>query len=251
MGKRILLWVAAAVTSFCALAVSCLFFRAVWDRIPEPTEPPAPIASAPPETLPPPSEPEPEVDWRLILVNPWNPLPQDYQVDLADLGDGFFIDQRVYPALTAMLEAARAEGLSPMVRSAYRTHETQQALYDNKVERLINQGYSSEDAPREAARWVAYPGTSEHEAGLALDIVSESYRDLVEAQADTPEQQWLMANAHRFGFILRYPKEKQDITGIGYEPWHYRYVGEEAAEEIHTGNLCLEEYLSQPPPPAG
>lgn len=243
MGKRILLRVAAAVTSFCALAVSCLFFRAVWDRIPEPTEPSAPIASAPPETLPPPSEPEPEADWRLILVNPRNPLPQDYQVDLADLGDGFFIDQRVYPALTAMLEAARAEGLSPMVRSAYRTHETQQALYDNKVERLINQGYSSEDAPREAARWVAYPGTSEHEAGLALDIVSESYRDLVEAQADTPEQQWLMANAHRFGFILRYPEEKQEITGIGYEPWHYRYVGPEAAERIYAGNLCLEEYL--------
>ena len=111
------------------------------------------------------------------------------------------------------------------------------------MERLISQGYSPEEAPDEAARWVARPGTSEHEAGLALDIVSESYQDLVEAQENTPEQQWLMANAHRFGFILRYSKQKQDITGIGYEPWHYRYVGTEAAEAIHTAGICLEEYL--------
>ena len=244
MGKRIFLWTAAAVALVCAVIISVLFLLTVWDSR---TAPPQPQITVPEtETTPPPpaqTEPGPEEDWRLILVNPWNPLPQDFQVNLADLGDGYFIDERVYPALTAMLEAARAEGLSPVVRSAYRTHETQQALYDNKVERLIGQGYSPEDAPLEAARWVAYPGTSEHEAGLALDIVSDSYRDLVEAQENTPEQQWLMANAHRFGFILRYPKEKQDVTGIGYEPWHYRYVGEEAAEEIHSRNLCLEEYL--------
>ena len=245
MGKRIFLGAAVGATLICGLAVSCLFFRAAWGQIPEPAEPPDQAVSVPAETSPPPSETEPEADWRLILVNPWNSLPRDFQVELTALGDGFYIDERVYPALTEMLEAARAEGLSPVVRSAYRTYEAQQTLYDNKVERLIAQGYSPEDAPREAAKWVAYPGTSEHEAGLALDIVAESWRDLVEDQENTPEQQWLMANAHHFGFILRYPREKQDVTGIGYEPWHYRYVGEEAASRIHAANLCLEEYLEQ------
>ena len=244
MGNRFFLWVCAMVALVCALTISAVFFLAVWNsRTASPqmeVQETETAPSAPEETVP-----EPTEDWRLILVNPWNPLPEDYSLELADLGEGYSIDSRVYPALMQMLEAARAEGLNPVVRSAYRTHDTQQALYDNKVQRLINQGYAPEDAPDEAARWVARPGTSEHEAGLALDIVSDGSRDLTEEQENTPEQQWLMANAHRFGFILRYPKEKQDITGIGYEPWHYRYVGREAAEAIHTAGICLEEYLGK------
>ena len=146
--------------------------------------------------------------------------------------------------------SARQEGMDLLVRSAFRTRETQQALYDNKIKRLIAQGWSAEEAPQEAAKWVARPGTSEHEAGLALDIVAADFTNLTAAQADTPQQQWLMANAHRFGFILRYPEEKQSITGIGYEPWHYRYVGPEAAEQIYSSKLCLEEYLDTLPSPA-
>ena len=127
MGKRIFLWTAAAVALVCAVVISALFLLTVWDSRTAPSQ----IVVPETETTPPPpaqTEPEPEEDWRLILVNPWNPVPQDFQVNLADLGDGYFIDERVYPALTAMLEAARAEGLSPVVRSAYRTYETQQAL---------------------------------------------------------------------------------------------------------------------------
>ena len=106
------------------------------------------------------------------------------------------------------------------------------------------QGYSQEDAQTEAARWVARPGTSEHQLGLAVDIVAESYPVLDAGQEDTPEQQWLMANSYRYGFVLRYPEGKSYITGIGYEPWHYRYVGVEAAEQMYRDDLCLEEYLT-------
>ena len=96
----------------------------------------------------------------------------------------------------------------------------------------------------EAARWVALPGTSEHHTGLALDIVSSSYTALTRRQEKTAEQQWLMEHCWEYGFILRYPEEKGDITGIYYEPWHYRYVGREAALEIRDSGLCFEEYLA-------
>ena len=100
-------------------------------------------------------------------------------------------------------------------------------------------------AEQEAARWVARPGASEHQAGLAVDIVDISYQLLDEAQEDTPVQQWLMAHCADYGFILRYPTDKSALTGVAYEPWHYRYVGAEAARAIMDGGLCLEEYLSQ------
>ena len=165
-------------------------------------------------------------------------------MELTGLGDGQAVDSRVYPDLMAMLEAARAQGLSPVVCSSYRTQELQEALYADKIRRLVNQGYTQTEAEAEAGRWVAVPGTSEHQAGLALDIVAQSYPQLDEAQENTPEQQWLMANAHLYGFILRYPEEKSHLTGIGYEPWHYRYVGREAAEAIYGREICLEEYLA-------
>ena len=137
----------------------------------------------------------------------------------------------------------REEGLEPIVCSAYRTEKTPTRLYRNKVARLRAAGSSREAAEEEAARWVAPPGTSEHQTGLALDIVSLDYQLLDEAQAQTPEQKWLMENSWKYGFILRYPSDKEEITGIGYEPWHYRYVGREAAAAMHQTGQCLEEYL--------
>lgn len=182
-------------------------------------------------------------DWKLLLVNSWNELPDDFTVELKRLNGGHAIDERAYPDLQAMMDDARAEGLSPVICSSYRTEKTQEALYENKVNRLLAKGYSQKDAETEAGKWVAVPGTSEHQAGLALDIVAESYRVLDEEQEKTAEQMWLMENAYKYGFILRYPREKSDITGIYYEPWHYRYVGKEAAIEIYKKGLCLEEYL--------
>ncbi len=183
--------------------------------------------------------------WALLLVNPWTPLAEDYQLTLTQLKNGQAVDERCYPDLQEMMDACRAEGLEPLICSSYRTWEKQEKLYQNKIRRLIDAGVDPELAPEEAGKVVAVPGTSEHQLGLALDIVDTSYQVLDEAQEETAVQQWLMAHSWEYGFILRYPSDKSDITGIIYEPWHYRYVGRAAAKEIYEQGICLEEYLAQ------
>ena len=197
------------------------------------------------QAIPPQPEPEPAApaDWKLTLVSPEHPLPEDYAVTLTRLKNGQAVDERCYPALQEMMDACRAEGLEPLICSSYRTWEKQTRLFENKVARFAAGGLSPEAARAEAARVVAVPGTSEHQLGLAVDIVDSAYQLLDDAQADTPVQQWLMAHAWEYGFVLRYPREKEDVTGIVWEPWHYRYVGKEAAEEMTAQQLCLEEYL--------
>lgn len=184
-------------------------------------------------------------DWRLVLVNPWNSLTDTFTPYLVELENGHAVDMRIASDLKDMLDAAEAEGLSIIICSSYRSSETQQALYTQKVNQYLAEGFSQEDAQREAGRWVAVPGTSEHQTGLAVDLVALSYQILDEKQEETPEQKWLMENSYQYGFILRYPSDKSHITGINYEPWHYRYVGEEAAREIYENDLCLEEYLER------
>lgn len=184
-------------------------------------------------------------DALLTLVNPWNKLPEDWTVDLVTLSDGHKVDSRCYEALQEMMDACRAAGNSPLICAAYRTEETQQGLYDNKVQRLRDSGMSEEEAKAEAAKTVALPGTSEHQLGLALDIVDVNMQELTEAQEDTATQKWLMANSWRYGFIHRYPSSETDITGIIYEPWHYRYVGKDAAQDIFNRDITLEEYLGK------
>lgn len=183
--------------------------------------------------------------WNLLLVNPWNSLPDNFTVELKKLKNGHAVDERAYPDLQEMMDAMRAQGLSPRICSSYRTQAKQEALYANKINRLMKQGYNREDAETEAGRWVARPGTSEHQLGLAVDIVDESYQALDEKQEETATQQWLMKHSYEYGFILRYPTDKSAITGIGYEPWHYRYVGKTAAKEIYDAGVCLEEYLGR------
>ena len=181
--------------------------------------------------------------WNLLLVNPWNPLPEDYTISLTELKNGLSVDSRCYPDLQDMMDACRAAGLSPVICSAYRTQEYQEKLFQNKVSRLMAQGYSETDATAEAGKSVAVPGTSEHQLGLALDIVDINNQHLDESQESTAVQKWLMEHCWEYGFILRYPNDKSEITGIIYEPWHYRYVGREDAEQIHSLGVCLEEYL--------
>ena len=185
-----------------------------------------------------------DADWQLRLVNPWHAMPADYAPELTDIGGGQAVDARCADALLEMLEDCRSAGLSPVVCSSYRTWETQQALYDNKIARVMAEGYSEADAPAVAATVVAVPGTSEHQLGLAVDIVDAGYMEMDEAQEQTAVQQWLMAHCQEYGFILRYPTGKSETTGIIYEPWHYRYVGREAAQEITARGICLEEYLA-------
>lgn len=183
--------------------------------------------------------------WMLTLVNPWNPLPEDYTCTLTNLSNGHSVDERCYPDLQAMMDACRAAGLSPVICSSYRSREKQEELFQSKVDRLIAQGYSRENAKAEAAKSVALPGTSEHQLGLAVDVVDLNNQNLDSTQEATAVQQWLMAHSWEYGFILRYPNDKSDLTGIIYEPWHYRYVGKDAAAEIYRQGLCLEEYLDQ------
>ena len=186
-----------------------------------------------------------EEDWQLVLVNPWNKLPEDFRVELKKLSNGLRVDARIYDDLSVMLSDCRKAGLSPLVCSAYRSQETQTRLYRNKISRLRAAGYTAEKAVQEAGRWVAVPGTSEHQTGLAVDLVAASYQILDQKQEQTAEQKWLVEHCWEYGFILRYPTDKSEITGIGYEPWHYRYVGKTAAAAIHDSGLCLEEYLQQ------
>lgn len=181
-----------------------------------------------------------KLNWNLILVNSWNAIPNDFKVSLKELRNGYYVDERIYPYLQQMFDDARADGVYPLIVSAYRTNEEQREMYQDKINIYINEGYSESIATEKAAGWVAKPGYSEHETGLAVDINAES------GNVDTVYN-WLSANSYKYGFIVRYPTNKSDITGINYEPWHFRYVGEEAAEYIYNNDLTFEEYISNSP----
>ncbi len=185
----------------------------------------------------------------LILVNPWNYIPDDYTLDLETVQGDYKMNKLAATAAKDLIAAAAADGYSLRVCSGYRTVEKSRTLYERKVQQYLDAGYSEADAKTEAAKWVAPPGTSEHHTGLAMDIVSADYFDYysdLEHDFDKfDEFDWLIAHCAEYGFILRYPEGKEDITGITYEPWHYRYVGKEAAEVIMSKGICLEEYLEQ------
>lgn len=180
---------------------------------------------------------------KIILVNPWHFIPADYTSDIVNAEDGYMIDSSCKDDLLQMLADCRKAGFDARITSAYRRPQTQINLYNNKVWYFLDLGYDEATARKEAAKIVAVPGTSEHELGLAVDLVDSSYWVLDEEQENTPAQKWLIAHCWEYGFILRYPNEKSDSTGIIYEPWHYRYVGKELALELKDTGLCLEEYL--------
>ena len=129
--------------------------------------------------------------------------------------------------------------------SGYRTQEYQQDLYDNKIERLLRDGWPEQSVAEEAAKSVAVPGTSEHQLGLAMDILDVNNPNLDITQEWTNAQRWLMKHCTEYGFILRYPNGTTDLTGIIYEPWHYRYVGKETASAVAASGLVFEEYLQK------
>lgn len=184
----------------------------------------------------------------ILLVNPWNAVPDGYAPDLVPLSmdisvEGSQVERDCYDPLLAMINDCNKECPKVCVVSSYRTHAYQTESFENKVNSYLAKGYSREDAEKEAATIIAKPGTSEHQLGLAVDIIDTRLWALEEEQADLPAQKWLMENSWKYGFILRYPKGKIDVTGIIYEPWHYRYVGLEVAKELHDSGLTLEEYL--------
>ena len=189
---------------------------------------------------------------RVILVNPRNTIPEGYTTELVTISGDHQIAAIAYEDCAAMLADCAEAGMQPVVVSGYRTQEYQEDLYQRRIDRYIDEnGYTPEKA-REMAGWsVAIPGTSEHQLGLAVDIVDNRNWNLDNSQEKMPTQQWLMENSWRYGWILRYPAGKSALTGIIYEPWHYRYVGREVAAEIHELGLCLEEYLLMLTPSVG
>lgn len=180
----------------------------------------------------------------ILLVNKENKLPEDYDVSLVTLEDGVNRSAReAYEPLCNMLRAGRKEGLVFEICSAYRSVERQQELFDEDMDALMRAGYSFSRAYEEVAKETMPPGYSEHSTGLAFDIVAYDYQMLDEGQEETEENQWLQKHCAEYGFILRYPKDKEDITKISYESWHFRYVGVDVATYIMENHLTLEEYL--------
>ena len=180
------------------------------------------------------------------IVSAASPLQEGYVPKLDTVVEEYQLDARCASICWDMMQACRAENAGfPMICSAYRTQAFQQELFDNKVVRVMQEHYCTvEEATALAAEEVAYPGTSEHQLGLAADIIDETYPYLTEWQETTGTQKWLKEHAADYGFILRYPPESSEITGIIYEPWHYRYVGEKFAHEITNMGLTLEEYVA-------
>ena len=181
--------------------------------------------------------------WLLRLVNHDNPLPEGFTVETAKLPNGLEFDQRAIEQLEKMLADGNAAGLQLMVCSAYRSVERQDELFNEMLQEYIAEGYSEEEAYEITSTIRTPHGCSEHSTGLAADIVAVDYQMLDDGYGETDEAKWLLENAADYGFILRYPKEKEDVTGIIWEPWHYRYVGVENAKKIKASGLCLEEYL--------
>lgn len=207
---------------------------------PEPT--PVPVSAAPEATPTPTPEDNglPRVDvtsWEYTLVNAEHPLGDVAPESLTELENGHYFDTRAVNALQNFIDAARAEGLSVCLSSSYRNYSEQSYLYNRKVQQLGGDTAA-------AARIVTPPGASEHQLGLCADITDRFYEVKTQELENTALYQWMLAHCQEYGFILRYPKDKEEITGIIYEPWHFRYVGVEAATYIMENNLCLEEFLA-------
>lgn len=188
-------------------------------------------------------EEEVKLPWNMVLVNGDHPMEEGYVPQLKELEKGLSLDARIIDAAKDMLSDAKKAGLHIDICSAYRSVDRQEQVFGESMKERVKDGMSYWDAFNETALNVAVPGTSEHALGLALDLISNQYTELDERQETTAEAKWLKENCHKYGFILRYPPEKTNITGIIYEPWHYRYVGVEDATEIMKLGVTLEEYL--------
>ena len=178
----------------------------------------------------------------LILVNKDNPLPEDYSFEQHSLNSGFVIDEQAYIDLYRFTKACNDADFHYNIISAYRDRETQQGIIDRNIQELMDKGLSEEEARAKTYETVQMVGCSEHETGLALDLSDEDIFTLTEDLETNPTIKWFTDNCYNYGFILRYPKDKVEVTGIDYEPWHFRYVGEEAAIFMHEHNLTLEEF---------
>lgn len=252
--KPIIISTVAVIIALAVLCVSCAVFRAnnteSSEFAPESgfSESPSEnsdsfgaVSDDTPLSRPDISEPEqadPD-EWKLILINRDNPVPEGYEPTLVEIERGYMVDHRICDDLKAMLADARAEGLIPRINSAYRPADDQLRVMAEYVDKYIKQGYTREEAEEEARKWVAPPGLSEHETGLAVDISTANWKK----QSGWTVWKWLEKNCWKYGFILRYTKRCSEYTGASVEQWHFRYVGTEYAQEITDSGLCFEEWL--------
>jgi D-alanyl-D-alanine carboxypeptidase len=205
--------------------------------------------STPPVSIDSPKQGElPNIDlssWMYRLVNAEHKLEDGFTVERASVPGGQSFDSRAAGALSDMYAAAQEQNLSIILNSGYRDMATQRQLYENRLSIQRSSGMSEEEAKRTTLQIVAFPGTSEHNLGLAIDILDQNYNisPVTAAFAETELGIWLKMNCADYGFILRYPQDKTDITGVSFEPWHFRYVGIDAAKYIMDNGLCLEEFL--------
>lgn len=178
-------------------------------------------------------------DWRLTLANYENIIPEDFEIELANIDEERQFDARAIKYLNQMMNDMRNDGITNIwIQSAYRSVKKQKELYNNSINKYLEQGKSQEEAEKLTLEYINKPGASDHNLGLAVDFnyVDESFENLKGFK-------WLQQNAEKYGFILRYPKDKEEITKIKYEPWHWRFVGQEHAKKINEYNMCLEEYV--------
>ena len=183
-------------------------------------------------------------DWKIMLVNKQHPIPEDYEFPLGTISGSMRCDERIIQPLLDMMKAARNDGISLIVCSPYRDMDRQTMLFTNKVNRYMDGGMSYMDAYNLASQAVTVPGSSEHQVGLAFDIITDGYSSLDEGFGNTAAGKWLAANSYKYGFVLRYPAGKEEITSIEFEPWHFRYVGVDAATIMAQNDMCLEEFWS-------
>ncbi len=185
----------------------------------------------------------------MLLVNRENKVSSDYQPsDLITFSGNYQLNQTCADALHQLIAAGKEAGYNYTLYSAYRSYSTQYNKYNNKITSYVAAGKTEEEATRLTNQYYAPPGASEHHTGLAADVcipsIINKYGSLHEGYDQTPEFAWFSAHAHEYGFILRYPKGAETITGYSYEPWHYRYVGTRIATEIYNRGITLEEYIA-------
>jgi D-alanyl-D-alanine carboxypeptidase len=182
-------------------------------------------------------------DWRLVLINKQHPIPLDYEYTLGTIRGSMQCDERIIDELLQMMQAALDDGVELVIISPYRNLAHQEVLFRRKIDSYMRRGLSYLEAYKYASQTVTIPGSSEHEIGLAIDITSRDYTTMNTGFADTEAGLWLSEHSFEYGFIVRYPLGKEYITGINFEPWHFRYVGKEAAKIIYENQITLEEFV--------
>ena len=182
---------------------------------------------------------EAEENMNIILVNRINKIPDDYKANLVEY-KGYLVDNSIVSELDKMFKDAKKDGVNLKINTAYRDKEEQQYIYDRRIKAYKNEGMTDKAAIEKTNSEVQKPGYSEHETGLAIDFSNTS-----NPEDNEPMWEWLNANSYKYGFILRYPKDKIDITKVSNEEWHYRYVGKDIAKEMKNTGECLEEYINR------